>query len=181
MKRLEKFNCQPLAFTATDYTIAIWSVMEFKDIYKLFNNELLDKELNAWLNNTSIIKKHFKKVATISRLIDKNLPGKTKSHKQANFSSDIIYDVLEKYEKNHILIKITKDEVLNNLVGLDKLTKFINNIRYKIIHNNLKSISPFAVSIIMEFYSEKISKEKIIFYKEENIEQELVNEAYKID
>ena len=33
----------------------------------------------------------------------------------------------------------------------------------------------------MEFYSEKISKEKIIFYKEENIEQELVNEAYKID
>ena len=33
----------------------------------------------------------------------------------------------------------------------------------------------------MEFYSEKISKEKIISYKEENIEQELVNEAYKID
>ena len=71
--------------------------------------------------------------------------------------------------------------MLKNLVGLDKLTKFINNIKYKIIHNNLKSISPFAVSIIMEFYSEKISKEKVISYKEENIEQELVNEAYKID
>ena len=33
----------------------------------------------------------------------------------------------------------------------------------------------------MEFYSEKISKEKIISYQEENIEQALINEAYKID
>tara|TARA_B100001989_G_scaffold28362_2_gene16943 strand:+ start:5105 stop:7546 length:2442 start_codon:yes stop_codon:yes gene_type:complete len=181
MKRLEEDNCQPLAFTASDYSIAISSVKEFKKIKQLFNKKLLDKGLITWLNNTSILKKHFKSVAIIAGLIDRKLPGKVKSYKQTNFSSDIIYDVLEKYEKNHILIKITKDEVLNNLVGLDKLTKFINNIRYKIIHNNLKSISPFAVSIIMEFYSEKISKEKIISYKEENIEQELVNEAYKID
>ncbi|MDC3024081.1 ligase-associated DNA damage response DEXH box helicase [Alphaproteobacteria bacterium] len=181
MKRLEKFNCQPLAFTATDYTIAVWSVKEFKDIYKLFNNELLDKELNAWLNNTSIIKKHFKKVAIISGLIDKNLPGKTKSHKQANFSSDIIYDVLEKYEKNHILINITKDEALRELVGFYKLKKFINKIKSKVTHNKLKKISPFAIPIVMQFYTEKISKEKLISYTEENIEQAIIKEAYKID
>ena len=29
----------------------------------------------------------------------------------------------------------------------------------------------------MEFYTEKIAKDKIIDYEEENIEQELVNEA----
>ena len=34
---------------------------------------------------------------------------------------------------------------------------------------------------LIEFYSEKISKEKIISYKESNIENTLVREAYNID
>ena len=181
MKRLEEYNCQPLAFTASDYTIAVWSLKEFKNIEQLFNNRLLDKEFNAWLNNTSIIKKHFKKIAVISGLIDKKLPGKTKNFKQTNFSSDIIYDVLEKYDKNHILIEITKDEALRELVGLKILKKFVKKIKSKIIHNKLNAISPFAIPIVMEFYSEKVSKEKIISYKEADIENTLVREAYKID
>ena len=32
MKRLEEDNCQPLAFTASDYSIAISSVKEFKKL-----------------------------------------------------------------------------------------------------------------------------------------------------
>ena len=114
---------------------------------------------------------------------NKSLKGKEDLPEEIpDLIAKILIKTVEKRLKRQLTYSFeTKDEVLNNLVGLDKLTKFINNIRYKIIHNNLKSISPFAVSIIMEFYSEKISKEKIISYKEENIEQELVNEAYKID
>ena len=181
MKRLESYNCQPLAFTASDYAIAVWSVKKFKNIKQLFNDKLLDKELNSWLINTSILKKHFKNVAIISGLIDKRLPGQVRSHKQANFSSDIIYDVLEKYEKNHILIKTTKDEALKDLVEHNKLKNFVSKIKSNIVCKNLEKISPFAVPIVMEFYSAKISKEKIISYKEESIQNQLIKEAYKID
>ena len=181
MKRLESYNCQPLAFTASDYAIAVWSVKKFKNIKQLFNDKLLDKELNNWLINTSILKKHFKNVAIISGLIDKRLPGQVRSHKQANFSSDIIYDVLEKYEKNHILIKTTKDEALKELVEHNKLKNFVSKIKSNIVFKDLEKISPFAVPIVMEFYSAKISKEKIISYKEESIQNQLIKEAYKID
>ena len=179
MQKLEKEKCQPLAFVATDYAIAVWSLKKSTNIENLFNESLLKKELNKWLKNTSILKKHFKNIAIISGLIDRKLPGKSKTYKQVNFSSDLIYDVLEKYEKNHILIKITTEEALKDLIELDKLKEFIKKIKNNIVHNKLEKISPFAVPIVMEFYTEKISKDKIISYKEENIEKELIKEAYK--
>ena len=43
MKRLESYNCQPLAFTASDYAIAVLSVKKFKNIKQLFNDKLLIK------------------------------------------------------------------------------------------------------------------------------------------
>ena len=181
MQKLEEYNCQPLAFVASDYALAVWSVKKFKNIKKLFNSDLLKNNFNNWLKNTSILKKHFKSVAVISGLIDKKLPGKLKTHKQVNFSSNLIYDVLEKYERNHILIKATRDEALNDMIKFDKLKAFIKKIQHKIRHNELRKISPFAIPIVMEFYSEKISHDKIIRYETDNIEQELIKEAYNVE
>ena len=113
-------------------------------------------------------------------ILDKKIPGKLKTFKQVNFSSDLIYDVLEKYEQNHILIKATKEEALKEMVDFEKIKSFIHNIKNNIIHNNLKKVSPFSIPVIMEFYSEQISKDKIIDYQEENLEKQLINEAFKI-
>ncbi len=93
----------------------------------------------------------------------------------------MIYDVLEKYEKDHILMKITIEEALKELVELNKLKDFIKKVKNNITHNELKKISPFAVPIVMEFYTERISKDKILSYEEENIEKVLIKEAYKIE
>ena len=71
-----------------------------------------------------MLKKHFKKIAIVSGLIDRKLPGKIKTNKQLNFSTDLIYDVLEKHESNHILIKITKEEVLKELIDISLLKVF---------------------------------------------------------
>ena len=180
MKRLEESKCKPLAFVATDYAIAVWSIKPYKNIKNIFSERLLKNELPNWLTNTSILKKQFKKVAIISGLIDKKIPGKLKTFKQVNFSSDLIYDVLEKYEQNHILIKATKEEALKEMVDFEKIKSFIHNIKNNIIHNNLKKVSPFSIPVIMEFYSEQISKDKIIDYQEENLEKQLINEAFKI-
>ena len=127
-----------------------------------------------------MLKKHFKKIAIVSGLIDRKLPGKIKTNKQLNFSTDLIYDVLEKHESNHILIKITKEEVLKELIDISLLKVFINKIKNNIIHNSLVRISPFAVPVVMEFYSTKISKDKLLKYKEDEIKEELINEAYKL-
>ena len=181
MKRLAENNCQPLAFVATDYAIAVWSLKKFNKIKSIFNERLLKDDLNSWLKNTSILKKQFKKISIISGLVDRKIPGKLKTHKQVNFSSDLIYDVLEKFDQNHILLKATKEEALKEMVEIEKIKSFISKIKDNIVHNKLKKISPFSIPLIMEFYTEKIAKDKIIDYEEENIEQELVNEAYKIE
>ena len=67
------------------------------------------------------------------------------------------------------------------MIKFDKLKAFIKKIQHKIRHNELRKISPFAIPIVMEFYSEKISHDKIIRYETDNIEQELIKEAYNVE
>ena len=113
MKKLEEQNCRPIAFIATDYAIAVWSIKTFNDIKSLFSEKLLNKNLDDWIKNTSMLKKHFKNSNCLSGLIDRKIPGKIKTNKQLQiFSTDLIYDVLEKHEVEIIYLKITKREVL---------------------------------------------------------------------
>jgi ATP-dependent Lhr-like helicase len=41
----------------------------------------------------------------IAGLVERQHPGKRKSGKQVTFSTDLIYDVLRKYEPDHLLIE----------------------------------------------------------------------------
>ena len=56
------------------------------------------------------MKRTFKTVATIAGLIDRNSPGMRKSGRQTTFSSDILYDTLMKYDPDHLLLRITRQE-----------------------------------------------------------------------
>ena len=123
------------------------------------------------------IKKHFRNVATISGLINRRLPGHNKSGKQITFNSDLIYDVLLKYERNHILLESSKKETLNELVDYKRLSNFLKNIKYKIIHNELDTISPLAVPLILEFNRETVEKNTLIKYEYESLQNKILEEA----
>ena len=181
LKELEEKLFKPIAFVATDYAIAVWSIEKYDNVENLFSTMLINRNLYKWLDKTSMVKKHFRNVATISGLIDRKYPGHIKTGKQITFNSDLIYDVLYKYEKNHILLESTKLEALNELIDYKRLSIFLKNIDGKIIHNDLKYISPLAVPLILEFNSEKIEKNKLISYHYEEMQDQLLKEANIFD
>ena len=51
------------------------------------------------------MKRSFRNCALISGLIEKRQPGTEKTGRQVTFSTDLIYDVLRKYEPDHLLIE----------------------------------------------------------------------------
>ena len=91
--------------------------------------------------------------------------------------SDLIFDVLYKYEKEHILLETTKLEALNELVDYKRLSNFLKKIQNNIIHKKLKYISPMAVPLILEFNTEKIEKNHLIKYELDNTEDNILREA----
>ena len=56
--------------------------------------------------------------ATIAGLIERNLPQGRKTGRQATISSDILYDTLSKYDPDHLMMQITREEALRGLVDL---------------------------------------------------------------
>ena len=145
-KRMQRYNLKPLGFVATDYALAIWSMKEINDIKSLFNEDLMISDLYEWLDDTPLMKKNFRDASIISGLIERKMPGLTKTSKQILFNTDLIYDVLKKHEGNHLLLKVAKEDSLNGLISIDRLGKLIKRIQNKIL---FKKPTTFAKPIAL--------------------------------
>ncbi|MEM8812132.1 MAG: ligase-associated DNA damage response DEXH box helicase, partial [Pseudomonadota bacterium] len=110
-RRLERARARPIGFVATDYAIAVWGLgdlaLRFKTanptIGDLFSEDMLGDDLEAWLDESYLLKRTFRYCALISGLIEKRHPGQEKSGRQVTVSSDLIYDVLRQHEPDHLL------------------------------------------------------------------------------
>ena len=112
---------------------------DFKEFFK-FNIS----KINSL--DTAIAKRIFKEVAMISGLIKKNdIFSKKRNHSYIN--SDMIFDTIRKYEPNHIILKITKEEIENHLSQSSQ----INKLKEKnFFLSCLDKCSEFSKSLIME-------------------------------
>ena len=177
LRGFKELKYKPLGFVANDYAIILWSLEEAKEIKKLLNINLINKYLENYLEETSIVKRLFRDNAIISCLIERRLPGVEKTGKQVLFSSDLIYTVLKKNEPNHILLKSSYDDAKKNMIDYVRLYKILTIHDKKIILKKLKSISPLAVPIILEINRENLSKRDTDEYILEDLEKEILQEA----
>ena len=169
INRMESLGLRPLAFVATDYALSIWSIKKCTNINRLLEIKSLLKNINQLLISTSLIRRHFKEIAIISGLIDKNYPSHRKTERQIKFNSDLIYDVLNKYEKNHVLLNATKFEAMTELVDYNKINDYINNMKKNIVYHDLEKVSPLAVPLILEFNIEKVRGDELLNNLENDI------------
>ena len=169
INRMESLGLRPLAFVATDYALSIWSIKKCSNISRLLEIKPLLKNINQLLISTSLIRRHFKEIAIISGLIDKNYPGYRKTERQIKFNSDLVYDVLNKYEKNHVLLNATKFEAMTELVDYDKINDYINDMKKNIVYHDLEKVSPLAVPLILEFNIEKVRGDELLNNLENDI------------
>ena len=138
---------------------------------------MLDKHLDDYLEETSIVKRLFRDNAIISCLIERRLPGMEKTGKQVLFSSDLIYTVLKKNEPDHILLQSSYEDAKKNMIDYDRLREILKKIDKKIILKKLTSISALAVPIILEINRENLSKKETDEYILEDLENEILKEA----
>jgi ATP-dependent Lhr-like helicase len=135
---------------ATDYATLIWGLDPIDDPKSLFSLDDLEHGLEHWLSENAFMKRSFKAVATISGLIERNMPGQRKSGRQATFSSDIIYDTLRKYDPDHLMMRVTKTEAMTGLVDFARIRKMLLRVGDNIEHQNLRRLSPLSAPLFLE-------------------------------
>lgn len=177
LRRMQRYGYKPLGFVATDYAMTIWTMNPVERVDHLFHQDLMLHDLHEWLEDTPLLKRNFRDVAVISGLIERRYPGQQKTGKQVTFSTDLIYDVLRKYEPNHILLEAARNDAYGGLIDLQRLGDLLVRVQGKIIHKKLEKVSPMAVPLIMEVSRETINKKELGEYYLEELEEELLLEA----
>ena len=164
-RRLERANARPLGFVATDYSLAVWALDDMGALFKarqpslaeLFDEDMLGDDLDAWLNDSWMLKRTFRNCAVIAGLIEKRFPGQEKSGRQVTVSADLIYDVLRSHEPDHILLQATRTDAAAGLLDVARLADMLSRIRGRIVHKTLDRISPLAVPVMLEIGKEPVN------------------------
>lgn len=163
-RRLERSRARPLGFVASDYALAIWGLGDLNAMVRterlsfdeLFSEDMLGDDLEAWLDESSLMKRTFRNCAMIAGLIERRHPGKEKTGRQMTMSSDLIYDVLYQHEPDHILIQATRRDAARGLLDIERLGQCLRRVRQHIVHKPLDRISPLAVPVMLEIGKEPI-------------------------
>jgi len=135
----------------------------------------IKKNLFEWLEDSSIMRRNFRKVAIISGLLDRGYPNK-KKFKQLGINSDLIFEVLKKYEKSHILLTATYEESKRDLIEIDRVKNYIKKIQKNFIFKSLRKPSPLSVPLLFEINNEYINKNKTEEFYLRAFEENLLNE-----
>ena len=175
-RRMERRGLRPLGFVASDYCIATWGAAPVEGVEELFAVDMLGDELEEWMAESSLIKRTFRNCAVVAGLIDRRHPGQEKTGRQVTFSADLIYDVLRKYDPDHVLLRAARAEAAAGLTDICRLADLLVAVEGRIRHVRLDRISPFAVSIIAGIGKEFVSGEELDRALEEAV-AELAAEA----
>jgi ATP-dependent Lhr-like helicase len=149
-QRMEEMGLAPLGFVSSDYATLIWGLETVSDPTALLSAQGLREGFETWLAGNAVMKRTFKTVATIAGLIDRNSPGARKSGRQTTFSSDILYDTLMKYDPDHLLLRLTRQEALRGLVDYGRIEEMLARTRGRVDHVAVDRITPFAAPLLLE-------------------------------
>ena len=155
-RRMERAGCRPLGFVASDYCIGVWSLSQPRDVPGLFAQDMLGDDLEAWMADSSMLKRTFRNVAVIAGLIERRHPGQEKTARQVLFNADLIYDVLRRHEPNHVLLRATRADAATGLTDVRRLADMLARIEGRITVRRLSRVSPLAVPVLLDIGRESV-------------------------
>ncbi len=138
---------------------------------------MLGDDLEAWLDESALMKRTFRYCAVIAGLVERKMPGAAeKRGRQVTMSTDLIYDVLRTHEPNHILLRAAREDAATGLLDIGRLGAMLARIRGRIVHQPLERASPLSVPVLLEIGREAVYGEAADALLEEAAE-ELIAEA----
>ena len=155
-RRMQRLGMAPLGFVATDYVLAVWSANQPVDVARLFEQDILGDDLEAWMADSSMLRRTFRNVAVIAGLIERHHPGAEKNRRQVTVNSDLIYDVLRRHQPDHILLRATRADAAGGLTDLDRIAGMLTRIKGRVVHMALSRVSPLAVPVLLEIGRESV-------------------------
>ena len=154
--RMEAMGLMPGGFVANDYSLAVWGLKPVEDPRPLLSPDILTEEFIDWVQDSHLLRRAFREVAVIGGLVERQHPGKKKSGRQVTFSTDLIYDVLRKYEPDHVLIEAAWADARSRMTDIARLAELLDTAAERLDHVQLDRVSPLAVPVMVMIGRESV-------------------------
>ncbi|MEG3144417.1 ligase-associated DNA damage response DEXH box helicase [Sphingomonas sp. RT2P30] len=157
-RRMETQGLKPVGYVASDYSLACFSLEPVTDPAALFSPDILEDEFIDWVQGSSLLRRAFREVAVIGGLVERQHPGKRKTGKQVTFSTDLIYDVLRKYEPGHLLLQAAWADARARMTDVGRLADLLDRAQGTMLHVALDRVSPLAVPVLTLIGRERVAQ-----------------------
>jgi ATP-dependent helicase Lhr and Lhr-like helicase len=155
-RRMEDRGAGPLGFVANDYALSVWGLQPVEDPAALLSPDILAHEFVEWVQQSYLLRRAFREVAVISGLVERQLPGTRKTGRQVTFSTDLIYDVLRKYEPDHLLIEAAWADARTRLTDVARVADVLDRAAREVDHVRLERVSPLSVPVLSMIGRERL-------------------------
>ncbi|MBB4126419.1 ATP-dependent Lhr-like helicase [Xanthomonas translucens] len=120
------------SFAANDYGLVLSPAQEVATdaalLRELLSPEHLFEDLRESLNLGELARRQFREIARVSGLLPPSLPGGTpRSLRQLQASSGLLYDVLSRFDPEHLLLAQAEREVLQGEMELTRLAATLHD------------------------------------------------------
>lgn len=159
---------QPLTFTlaANDYGFELLAPepapLQAALDDGLFSVKNLLNDILHSLNAAEMAKRQFREIARVAGLVIQRFPGGQKTTKQLQASSSLIYDVLQDYDGENLLLAQAKREVLQRQLEESRLQQALIRIATgKLTVKQVKRPTPFAFPLLVDRMRQTITSETL--------------------
>lgn len=159
---------QPITFSlaVNDYGLLLESVepapLDKADFGKLFSLEYLENDIAESLNSTEMAKRHFREIARIAGMIHSGFPGRSKTMRYLQASSNLFFDVFAQFEPDSLLLQQSRREAMEKQLELKRLEATLARLeRQSLVIKYPSKPTPLAFPLIVERMRERLSSETL--------------------
>ena len=164
--RISKITPISFSMAMNDYGFELLSSQEIplteENLKQILSKENLIKDVLSSINATEMARRKFRYITVISGLLIQTYKKKKKNNKSLQSSAGLIFNVLEDYDSQNILLKQAYTEVFNQQIDEARLVEAFNRIENsKIILKFANSFTPLSFPIKVDSLRQSLSSEDL--------------------
>ncbi len=163
--RWGRFAANSFAYSANDYglllTPACETPLNAALLRALLAPEHLIEDLRESLNLAELARRQFREIARVAGLLPPSLPGRApRSLRQLQASSGLLFDVLTRFDPDHLLLRQAEREVFSAQLEVGRLQRTLQDCaRRRIDLHALKGFTPLSFSLWADSMRGRLSTE----------------------
>ncbi|CAG0958671.1 RNA helicase CrhR [Phycisphaerales bacterium] len=165
--RLTRLHKGTIVTAVSDYGLELLAGrgFPFADLLSpaLFSREGLTADAIASVNMSQLAKLQFREVARVAGLVFENYPGQRKTARQVRASSSLLFDVLNEFDPENMLLHQARREVLDRHFEQGRLARTMARLaNSKLRITQPARLTPLAFPILIERQSALLTSETIL-------------------